>query len=120
MSTPTFEHILLDTVRDSIAAHLNGRLKSEYRSPLDPYLEDCIKRHATEIAGVYDSAVEEAIRGADLKAALAEAFTHKLARVLVGKFEGEIERRAVEMKSDPAFRARVTLAIEAAVKGVIK
>ena len=37
-------------------------------------------------------------------------------RVLISKFEGEIEKRAAELRSSPEFRARVTLAIEKAIK----
>lgn len=115
MSAPTFEHVIIDTVREAITTHLTKRLSESYNSPLDPFLKACIEKHAPKIADLYDQAVVEAIKGADLRASLAEAFTHKLARVLVGKFEGEIERRAGEMRSDPTFRAKVILAIEAAV-----
>jgi hypothetical protein len=54
----------------------------------------------------------------DFRDKLRDAAAHKLARVVISKCEGEIEKRANEMRSDPAFRARLTLAVEAAIRGV--
>lgn len=112
----TLENTVFDIVRSSITEHLNKRLSETYSSPLDPFLKAAIEKNASLITATYEAAVVEAISRADLKPALVEAFNHKLARVLVSRFEGEIEKRAIEMRNDPTFRAKVTLAIEAAVK----
>jgi hypothetical protein len=112
----TLENTVFDIVKNAIGEHLNKQLVESYRSPLDPFLNAAIARNAPAITALYENAVAEAIGKADLRPALVEAFNHKLARLLVSRFEGEIEKRANEMRSDPTFRAKVTLAIEAAVK----
>lgn len=110
------EEIVLKTIRESIQEAIKARMSQGYNeNPLNKLVDSVVTSHVEELRDILDSAVSKAVRG-DFKKELQDAFNHKLARVLVSKFEGEIEKRAAEMRGSPEFRARVTLAIEKAIK----
>lgn len=43
-------------------------------------------------------------------------FKHKIAKVMVGKMEGAVEKAADKLRNDPALRARMIIAIEEMIK----
>lgn len=110
------EEIVLKTIKESIQEAVKARMSQGYtENPLNKLVDSVVTAHIEELRGILDVAMSKAIKG-DFKKELQDAFNHKLARVLVSKFEGEIEKRAAELRSSPEFRARVTLAIEKAIK----
>jgi hypothetical protein len=110
------EEIVLKRVKESIQDAVKARLSQGYAdNPLNKLVDYVVTSHVEELKDILDGAMDKAIKG-QFKKELQDAFNHKLARVLVSKFEGEIEKRASEMRSSPEFRARVTLAIEKAIK----
>lgn len=119
--TEDFERRLHDGILAAI-----GKATEEYlsragygdnRSPLVRIIESEIERREPALRALIGEAIDHAL-SSDFRQALRDAAAHKLARVIMSKTEGEIEKRANELRSDAAFRARLTLAIEAAIKGV--
>lgn len=102
---------ILAAIGEAVKNHLS---QGWSKSPLDRVLNDVLTRREPELRALIDEAVTQSFVG--FRDNLREAASHKLARVLMSKAEGEIEKRANELRSDPAFRARLTLAIESAIK----
>lgn len=110
------EHELLNIVRDGLRTAVKDSLSRSYNSPLDGLLVKIIGEQSNAIRlllveGISEAMVDGAFRD-EVKAALR---TH-LARVLVQRFGGELEKQVNTLKSDPATRARITLAIEEILK----
>jgi hypothetical protein len=63
------------------------------------------------VEGIKSALSDESFRD-QIKAALRT----KLAKVLIERFGGELEKQVNTLKSDPATRARITLAIEEIIK----
>ena len=84
-------------------------------NPFTKLVKAAVDRKAAELSTLMDDALDSAFSG-DFREKLREAAAHKLARVLMAKMEGEIEKRANDLRADPAFRARLTIAIEKAVR----
>ena len=110
------EKQIFETVKEAVAESIKARLTA-YNTPLAAVLDGVVKSRETEIRKMLESAVDGALVG-DFRAALQDAVTHKLARVITSKMEGEIEKRANELRSSPEMRARITLAVEAALKSI--
>src|SRR5687768_16396595 len=107
--TPTqLERQIAEQVKESIAKAISERLSQGYdRSPLSQLIDRVVTRHSAELESIVSNAAATAFSQHDFKAELNAAFTHKLARVLVSKFEGEVEKRAVEIRANPAMRAKI-------------
>lgn len=114
------EKQIYETVTQGIGEAIKDRLNRGYSdNPLNKMVDAVVVSREPALRKLIEDAVDGALVG-DFRAALQEAVTHKLARVLTSKMEGEIEKRANELRSSPEVRARITLAIEQAVKSVGK
>jgi hypothetical protein len=114
-TTQQLEQQVMQAVTNGLAEAIMKKFEG-YNSPLDALLKDVLTRRSTELSTLMDNAITAAIRTDDFKTSLADAFDKKLSKVLLAGFEGEIERRANKLREDPAFRAKITVAIDAAVK----
>lgn len=111
------ENQILKQVQESIHETIKNRLTIGYGdAPLNKLIDSVVQDNSEELRKLVGDSFTAAIRQDDFKSELKTAFNHKLARVLVSKFEGEIEKRANEMRADPTTRARITLAIQAAIE----
>jgi hypothetical protein len=107
---------IYETVTQGIGDAIKERLNRGYAdNPLNKMVDSVVVSREPALRKLIEEAVDGALVG-DFRAALKDAVTHKLARVLTSKLEGEIEKRANELRSSPEMRARITLAIEQAVK----
>lgn len=111
------EQQIIQTVQEGIGEAIKARLTG-YQSPLSTMLDGVVKSREPELRELMEEVLDEALLG-DFRSALREAVTHKLARVITSKMEGEIEKRANELRASPEVRARITLAIGAALKSVV-
>jgi hypothetical protein len=110
------EKEIFNQVGDAIGKAIAERLTS-YNTPLAPMIASVIESRNSEIRAMLNKAMDGVLIG-DFRTELQAACTHKLARVLISKMEGEIEKTANELRSNPEFRARLTLAISEVVKGI--
>lgn len=110
------EKQILDNVAHSLGEAIKASLTSGYHNnPLHKMVTAVVESRETEIRKVVEEAMDGALVG-DFREALKDAVTHKLARVLTSKMEGEIEKRANELRSSPEVRAKITLAISGVLK----
>ncbi len=109
------EKNILSAVREGLQKAVTEKLTG-YNSPLDAVLKGVIDSHCAEIRGLLVSAVSEAVKDVEFCQQIRDAMRSKMAKVLIEKFGGELEKQVNQLKSDPATRARITLAIEEIVK----
>lgn len=108
----TLEHAFSDAIRDGVRKHL----VEGYNSPLKELIEAAIKANAVDFRGLLEEAIASCVKDAEFRESIATAVRHSLAKTLVQRFGGEIEKQVNVLKSDPTTRARITLAIEEIVK----
>lgn len=104
-----------DGIREGIKARLNG-----YNSPIDKLVTSAIEKHGAEMKELLESSIASCLADDDFRRHVAEAVNHNLAKVLIQRFGGEVEKQVNALKSDPTTRARITLAIEQIVKDANK
>jgi hypothetical protein len=112
------EDQVIATVHSALTEAIKTKLSS-YHGPLDSLIKQSIEKHQAEITKALDAAMKGALQG-EFAEALADACTRKLAKVLISKMEGELEKRVGELRSSPEFRSRLTVAIDDIVKSLAK
>jgi hypothetical protein len=100
-----------DGIREGVKSKLGG-----YNSPLDKMINECLQKHDSDFRNLLLAAIQSAVGDDQFRESIQQQVRHKLANVLVARFGGELERQVNALKSDPATRARITLAIEEIVK----
>ena len=82
-----------------------------YNSPLAPIIEAVIKKHSDKIKSILDTEVEKSLNSKDFKKAIQEAIHHKVARIIISKMEGTLEKTVNDLRNSPEFKAKLTLAV---------
>ena|SRR5688572_15600785 len=116
MKEKTLEERVYGSVCEGLASAISERINRGYQdNPLNKMVDEVVLSRAHKLKPMIESAIDEAFT-ADFQKALQEAVVHKLSRILISKLEGEVEKRANELRSSVEFRAKLTLAIEKAVR----
>ncbi len=114
------DELMRQAVQEGVRQGVKDRLGRNYDNPLDRMLSDILTAEAGPIRILFQSAVTGAMGDPAFRQEIGSAVRKKLACILVSKFGGELEKHVNSLKSDPATRARITLAIESAIEGIIK
>jgi hypothetical protein len=108
----TFEEQIIETVVNGIGEAIKARISAGHQNnPLNKLIDSVVESRADKLRTMIEEAVDGALFG-NFRASIQEACSHKLARIIVSKMEGEIEKRYVELRSSPEVRAKITLAID--------
>lgn len=108
----TIEEEIGHAVRDGIREGIKSRLNATYQNPLDKLIAASIESRSAELRGVLDAAISASIGDGDFRSEVSAAVRERLAKLLVQRFGGELEKQVNALKSDPTTRARITLAVE--------
>lgn len=107
---------ILNAVRDGIREGVKSRFGGTYNSPLEKLVADAISKHAVSFRVMLEEAIGTCLNDAAFRNDIATSVRSSLARTLIQRFGGEMEKQVNLLKSDPTTRARITLAIEEIVK----
>lgn len=110
------QEIILNCIRDGIRDGIKARMTQSYNNPLDKVIESAIARHSPAMHAMLDESISSCVGDQQFRNDIAQAVRQSIAKTLVARFGGEVEKQVNVLKSDPATRARITLAIEEIVK----
>jgi hypothetical protein len=106
-----FENAIRDAIREGVKAKMSG-----YNSDLDKLCSAAIGAHADKFRALLEEAIATCVLDDSFRLEIKQAVHKTLAKTLIQRFGGEIEKQVNVLKSDPTTRARITLAIEDIVK----
>lgn len=109
------EKMVTNAVFDGLRKGVVDRLGS-YNSPLEKLINDAIQKHSECMRGLLEGAIASCVKDEAFVDEIRGSVRTHLAKSLVQRFGGEIEKQVNALKSDPTTRARITLAIEDIVK----
>lgn len=89
-----------------------GENLTGYHNPLSKLITEVVDSHRNELKEIIESNFTKVIRSKEFDKSVKNAFNHKLAKILVSKLEGSVEKCVNTLRSDPIVRARMILAIE--------
>lgn len=112
-----YEEIITDAVRDGLREGIKNKFSSHYGdNPIGRLIEHAIATKRQEFLDLLNDSLTSAIGDAGFREQIQSAVRQTLAKTLVSRFGGELEKQVNVLKSDPATRARITIAIEEIVK----
>lgn len=102
-----------DILKSAQQAILESIVKTltAYDSPLIKLTKQVVENHSPELRVIINDSFETVIRNDDFKTQLIEAFSHKVARTIISNHEGLFDKVSNELKQDPVFKSKATLAI---------
>ena len=106
----SLEQDVITCVQTSIAKALETSLGG-YNSPLGKLAESVVDSHKAPIREIMKKAMTDAIGREEFQDEMRKMFVHRVARVLFSGMEGQVEKTSTELKNDPQFKAKATLAI---------
>ena len=107
---------ILNAVRDGIREGVKDKFAKGYNSPLDSVIKAAMDKHAPACQVMLESAIASCVDDPTFREDIAAATRTVLAKTLVQRFGGEIEKQVNALKSNPTTRARITIALEELVK----
>ena len=106
---------ILAAIKESLAQAINNSLVG-YNKPLDRLVSRVIEKHDAALFDLVDTEVGALCNSPEFRQEVRNALNTKLARTLVAKMEGALEKEVNTLRQNPATRARILLAIENIVK----
>lgn len=105
------EKLLENAIRDGVREAVKSRFTSSYQNPIEPLIASALAKHAPALTAMLTEAIGSCLGDTAFREQVAESVRGLLAKQLVQKFGGELEKQVNQLKSDPATRAKITLAI---------
>lgn len=111
------DRVIETAIRDGIKEGIKNKLQSCYGdNPISKVLDSCIATQAEAFREILNESLAACVKDKEFREQVAISVRHTLAKTLISRFGGELEKQVNVLKSDPATRARITLAIEEIVK----
>jgi len=98
-------------VYDAIQSRVSEKLKASYSSPLDKYIEKVMTEFAPQIELEFKSLLTDCFASAEYKKIVREEFHRKIAKALVSKMSGAVEKSTADIMGNPELRAKVLLSM---------
>lgn len=111
------DDLIKNAIADAIREGVKNELLQGYNSPLNKLINDAVAAHQPAMRAVLEQGIASCLNDAEFREQLKAAVRQSLAKVLVQRFGGELEKQVNVLKSDPTTRARITLALEQIVAG---
>lgn len=102
-------------INEAIQKSLTG-----YSSPLVKLVESVVNEHSDFLRGVISDSFSSVIRLEEFKSAIIAGFSHKIARSIISNQDGLFDKVSKEMKQDPVFKSKITLAVASVVEECLK
>jgi len=104
------EKQILTQVEKAISESITKELVG-YNKPLSKLTERVIEENSSELFSLINDEFANLLNGKGFKEALQEALHQKLAKTLIARMGGDLEKKVNELKQNPETRAKITLAI---------
>ena len=106
----TLETQILKSAHDAIGKAIESELVG-YGKPLSKVVESVIDSHKGELFMILDKEVSQLIGGDGFRDLIKSELNKNLAKILIQKMGGELEKQVNALKQNPQTRAKITLAI---------
>lgn len=101
---------ILETAKNAIGQAIQAELVG-YNKPLSVLASKVVDSYHDELFSIINDEVAQLIGGDDFRGVIKEQLNKSLAKVLIQKMGGELEKQVNNLKQNPQTRARITLAI---------
>lgn len=109
------ERAMQDAIRDGVKQALTG-----HNSVLGGLLSKGIANHESSFHELINQCFGDSLKNEEFRETVKSEVRRALAKSLISRFGGEIERQVNALKRDPITRARITTAIDTVIRDVVK
>ena len=110
MTKMTFD---TDELKDIIAQALKEKVSSAINyGEIHKLVDDVLMERKAEFDGLLNEMFDAFFQDADVRETLLNEFKHKVAKTMVGKLDGAVEKSIAKYRQNPTTNARMILAIE--------
>jgi len=113
------EQTVIKVAKAAIYNAINKELIG-YNKPLSQFVNAVMLEHEAQFKSIINDGVSELLNADDFKSAIKNALHDKLARILISKMGGELEKKVNELKQDATARAKITLALNKLMEDITK
>ena len=103
--TKEMKQIIANALKEKISSAINY-------GEVHKLVEEVLIERKPEFDALFNQMFDAFFKDADVKAALLDEFKHKVAKTMVSKLDGAVEKSISKYRQDPATNARMILAIE--------
>lgn len=104
------------SIMQGIAEGIKSQLTKSYDNPVEKIVKSLIDTQDAQIRSLFGEAFSGLFSNEEFRRQIIDQTRSILAKQLVQKFGGELEKTVNQLKSDPATRARITVAIDEIVR----
>jgi hypothetical protein len=110
------QKLIENAIRDGIREGVKQKLSASYNNPFDKMIGDSLGAAGGEFRALLSESLASCLSDSEFREEIKKSTRLVLAKVLVQRFGGELEKQVNALKSDPATRARITVAIDEIVR----
>lgn len=110
------QDVLLKAIQEGISRGVKDTITSNYNNPFTKVIASVIEGNDSKLRTMLADSLNSAVGDPAFSEEIRGAVRATLAKTLVARFGGELEKQVNALKSDPTTRARITVAIEEIVK----
>jgi len=105
------DQVILNQVNKAIGEAIKTELIG-YNKPLSKICERVLEANNAQLFELINGEFHQLLDSKDFKVEMKAALNSKLAKTLVSRMGGDLEKQVNHLKADPTTRAKVTLAID--------
>ncbi len=110
------DQLIENALRDAFREGVKALLSRGHINPLEKLITTGLDKFTPKLAALLDEGIASCVNDAEFRESIKSSIRQSLAKTLVARFGGELEKQVNALKSDPTTRARITLAIDEIVK----
>lgn len=107
-----YEKEIDKAIYDGIRSGVNKLICDQYNSPLTKVVNEAITANHSKFRKLIEESIAGCLVDEDFTNSIKTAIRGQLAKTLVHRFGGELEKQVNALKSDPTTRARIVIALE--------
>lgn len=103
-------------VVDAVKSKFIKELDTGYSNPMDEFIRETINKHKDLICNTLNNLLIDSLASNEFKQTLQEEFNRKIAKTLISKLSGGVEKSVNEIMMNAETKAKLILAITNIVK----
>jgi len=113
----SLEQQIIDQLKKCIPEAISSELVG-YNKPLSKLTSSVIEANEGELFELINGEFSNLIGGSEFREVLKSELNNKLAKILIQRMSGELEKQVNALKQNPETRAKITLAISEIVSSL--